>query len=119
MGEIKNKGINKGHDNLIPIKKGERLNPNGRPNGQRNYATIYKEAMIMLAKKNATTVEKLEAEIVANGMIAARKGDFRFYKDNLDRLHGTAVQKSENNLNVVVPVLVKFLRGKNEPRDSN
>jgi len=119
MDKVKNKGINKGHDNLIPIKKGERLNPNGRPNGQRNYATIYKEAMIMLAKKNATTVEKLEAEIVANGMIAARKGDFRFYKDNLDRLHGTAVQKSENNLNVVVPVLVKFLNAKNEPRDNN
>lgn len=91
----------------------------GRPKGQRDYATIYREAMIMLANKNATTVEKLEAEIVANGMIAARKGDFRFYKDNLDRLHGTAVQKSENNLNVVVPVLVKFLNTKDEPRDNN
>jgi hypothetical protein len=103
-----------------PWKKGDPSpNPEGHPKGQRNYATIYKEAMEILAKKNATTVEKLEAEIVANGMIAARKGDFRFYKDNLDRLHGTAVQKSENNLNVVVPVLVKFLRGKNEPRDSN
>jgi hypothetical protein len=91
----------------------------GRPPGLRNYATIYKDAMAMLAKKNATTVEKLEAEIVANGMLMARKGDFRFYKDNLDRLHGTAVQKSENNLNVVVPVLVKFLNAKDEPRDNN
>lgn len=119
MAKVKNKGVNKGHDNLIPIKKGERLNPNGRPNGQRNYATIYKEAMIMLAKSNATTPEKLESQMVANGILSARKGDFRFYKDTLDRLHGTAVQKSENNLNVVVPVLVKFLKGKNEPRDSN
>jgi len=103
-----------------PWKKGDPSpNPEGHPKGQRNYATIYKEAMIMLANKNATTVEKLEAEIVANGMIAARKGDFRFYKDNLDRLHGTAVQKSENNLNVVVPVLVKFLNAKDEPRDNN
>lgn len=103
-----------------PWKKGDPSpNPEGHPKGQRNYATIYKEAMEILAKNNATTVEKLEAEIVANGMIAARKGDFRFYKDNLDRLHGTAVQKSENNLNVVVPVLVKFLNTKDEPRDNN
>lgn len=91
----------------------------GRPPGLRNYATIYKEAMTMLAKKNATTVEKLEAEIIANGMIAARKGDFRFYKDNLDRLHGTAVQKNESNVNVVLPVLVKFLDKKDEPRNNN
>jgi hypothetical protein len=91
----------------------------GRPKGQRDYATIYKEAMIILAKKNATTPEKLEAEMIANGAMLARKGDFRFYKDTLDRLHGTAVQKSENNLNVVVPVLVKFLNAKDEPRDNN
>jgi len=26
----------------------------------------------------------------------ARKGDYRFYKDILDRLHGTPVQKIEN-----------------------
>lgn len=67
----------------------------GRPKGQRDYATIYREAMIMLANKNATTVEKLEAEIIANGMLQARKGDFRFYKDNLDRLHGTATNKTD------------------------
>lgn len=94
----------------------------GRPKGQRDYKTIYMEAMKILADKNATTVEKLEAEMVANGLLMARKGDFRFYKDNLDRLHGTAVQKQENNLNVVVPVLVKFLDKKDEPdnnRDTN
>jgi len=76
----------------------------GRPPGLRNYATIYREAMEMLAKKNATTVEKLEAEIIANGMIAARKGDYRFYKDNLDRLHGTATIRTDNKneTNVVI-----------------
>jgi hypothetical protein len=64
----------------------------GRPPGQRDYKTIYREAMIILASNNSTTPEKLEAEMVANGFMAARKGDYRFYKDTLDRLHGTAPQ---------------------------
>lgn len=67
----------------------------GRPLGQRNYATIYKEALQILADKNATTPEKLEAEMVANAAVLARKGDYRFYKDILDRIHGTAVNKTD------------------------
>lgn len=76
-------------------EKGETGNPDGRPKGQRNYATIYREAMLILADKNATTPEKLEAEMVANAAVLARKGDYRFYKDLMDRLHGTAVQRTE------------------------
>lgn len=89
-------GKNKGHANLIPAKKGEVRNPNGRPKGQRDYATIYREAMQILADKNASTPEKLEAEMVANGAVLARKGDYRFYKDFLDRLHGTPVNRNEH-----------------------
>lgn len=76
-------------------EKGETGNPDGRPKGQRNYATIYREAMLILADKNATTPEKLEAEMVANAAVLARKGDYRFYKDLMDRLHGTAVNRNE------------------------
>lgn len=76
-------------DNLIPWKKGDPSpNPNGRPMGQRNYATIYKEALQILADKNSTTPEKLEAEMVANAAMLARKGNYQFYKDIQDRLHG-------------------------------
>lgn len=83
-------------DNLIPWKEGDPSpNPNGRPKGQRNYATIYAEAMQILADKNSTTPEKLEAEMVANAAVLARKGDYRFYKDFMDRLHGTATQKTD------------------------
>lgn len=80
---------------LIPLKPGETANPNGRPLGQRNYATIYKEAMQILADKNATTPEQLEAEMIANAAVLARKGDFRFYKDILDRIHGSPVSRTE------------------------
>lgn len=104
--EVENKEQNKDKrlENLElgKWKEGESGNPDGRPVGQRNYATIYREAMLILADKNATTPEKLEAEMVANAAVLARKGDYRFYKDFMDRLHGTAVQKSESTTNVVL-----------------
>lgn len=85
-------------DNLIPWKEGDPSpNPSGRPLGQRNYATIYKEALIKLAKLNNKTEEELEEEILSKGILNARGGDYRFYKDVLDRIHGTAIQKSEVN----------------------
>lgn len=80
---------------LKPLKKGETANPNGRPLGQRNYATIYREALIKLATLNDKSPEELENEILSSGILNARKGDYRFYKDILDRLHGTPVQKTE------------------------
>lgn len=67
----------------------------GRPPGMRNYATIYREAMQILADKNSTTPEILEAEMIANAAILARKGDYRFYKDIMDRNHGAATNKTE------------------------
>lgn len=91
--EVKDKRLK----NLKPAwKKGDPSpNPHGRPKEQRNYATIYKEAMKLLASKNNTSPEALEAEMVANAAVLARKGDYRFYKDTLDRLHGQATVKTE------------------------
>lgn len=85
-----------------PFEKGESGNPNGRPLGQRNYATIYREALIKLATLNDKSPEELENEILSSGILNARKGDYRFYKDILDRLHGTPVQRQEidGNLNI-------------------
>jgi len=91
----KNKGTNKGHDNLIPIKKGERLNPNGRPKGQRNYKTIYREALIKIAEANDKSPEEIEEMMHQVGLNKALKGDFAFYRDINDRLHGKAVQPTD------------------------
>lgn len=75
-----------------PMKKGETLNPNGRPKGKKNFATIYREALEHLAKLNNTTADALETEMYANALKKARAGDFAFYRDTLDRLHGKPVQ---------------------------
>ena len=96
MGKITDKSTDKRLKNLKPKwKKGESANPNGRPLGQKNYATLYREALIKLGKLNGKEPDEIELEMIAKGLTSARSGDFRFYKDVLDRLHGMALQKSD------------------------
>lgn len=90
--DLKNKRKNKGHANLKPCKPGETHNPNGRPKGQRNYATIYREALIKLATLDKITPEALEDDMISTAVKKARSGDPVFYKDIMDRIHGKPVQ---------------------------
>lgn len=62
----------------------------GRPKGAENYRTIFERALRRTARLNNLDPDSLYADIVAKGIQKARKGDFRFYKDILDRLHGKA-----------------------------
>ena len=104
---VKNKGNNKGHDNLIPIKKGECLNPNGRPKGQRNYATLYRLAMEKIAVSEGMTVDDFEIKFVQQALRKGFNGDTRLYTDTLDRIHGKAAQSINQNitgqLNITIP----------------
>src|ERR1035437_1910146 len=111
--------------NLIPFKKGESGNPNGRPLGQKNYATLYREALIKLAEANDKTPDELELDILSKGILNARSGDYRFYKDILDRLHCTAVNKTDMTSNGQ-PLAIQFSNSFNkdvtttpEPGQSN
>ena len=87
-----NKGKNKGHDNLIPCKPGDTANPNGRPKGQRNFATIYREAIEKIAKSKNITADEFEIQLVEQAIRKGFNGDTRFYTDTLDRIHGKAQQ---------------------------
>lgn len=78
-----------------PFKKGVSGNPKGHPLGQKNYATLRREAIIAIGKQNGKTPEEIEIMLHSKGISEALKGDFRFYKDDLDRVHGQAVQKTE------------------------
>lgn len=104
MAKNRDKIRDKRLKNLIPFKEGESGNPNGRPLGQKNYATLYKEALIKLAKLNDKEPEELELELISKGIMNARSGDYRFYKDVLDRLLGQATQKTEMQGSMVVSV---------------
>lgn|SRR3990167_875455 len=83
----KSKGVG-GNGNLIPPVKGERRNPNGRPNGQRNYATIYREALRKIGETQDMTPEQIEELIEQVGLKKALQGDFKFFEDIRSRIHG-------------------------------
>ena len=97
----KNKGLNKEFlENQW--KKGESGNIFGRPKGTKNWSTVYWEALEKLADKNDTTPEELNLEILQKGILLARKGDFRFFKDIQDREYGSATQniKHEGDIEI-------------------
>lgn len=71
-------------------------NPSGRPKGQRNYKTIYEEALIKIGNTRNMSLEEVEDMLVKNGILKGITGDYRFYKDVLDRLYGTAVNKLDH-----------------------
>lgn len=97
-------GIAKRMKNLKPAwKEGDPSpNPDGRPKGQRNYATIRAEAIKAIAIQNGKTPDQIEEMLLSKGMAEALKGDFRFYKDDLDRIHGQSKQPLEHSGNIKV-----------------
>lgn len=82
-------------DNLTPFEKGKSGNPNGRPKGQRNYATIYRAALEKIGKTRDMTPEEIEELMEVTGLEKALSGDLGFQKDIKDRLHGKPPQSLE------------------------
>lgn len=85
--------------------KNSNLTPGGpgRPKGQKNYSTLYREALIKIATTEGITADELEIELEEVGIKKAMKGDFKFWQDIRDRVHGKAVVRTENkNLNADV-----------------
>jgi len=103
MAESTDNSTDKRLENLQPPwKPGQSGNPTGKARGQRDYATLYKEALIKLAKKNNLEPDDLELEILSNAILNARVGNYKFYKDMMDRLFGKALQRSQVDGNITV-----------------
>lgn len=92
-------------EHLIPFKPGESGNPNGRPKGQRNYATIYREALIKIGEARDMTPEEVEVELERTGLMNALKGDFKFYQDVRDRIHGKPAQSIDLKAEITKPLI--------------
>jgi len=100
LKELKAKNRKKSNSNLKTWKKGQSGNPKGRPKGLRNYRTVFNEAVRKIAKGDTNiTPDSIESLIISNAIKNASKGNnFNYYKDIIDRLFGTAVQKQEVSL---------------------
>ena len=77
------------------LKKGSVLNPNGI-RSPKNFDTLFEEALKRIADTNNTDPDKFDIDIVAKGLEMARKGDYRFWKDLLDRRFGKAQDKIDH-----------------------
>lgn len=71
-----------------PFPKGVSGNPKGRPKGRKDWSTVYWEALQKIAEANDKTSEEIHIEIIQKGILEARKGNFKFYKDVVDREYG-------------------------------
>lgn len=87
-------------ENLIPAKKGEVRNPNGKPKGVQNSKTrLLRLLELIQKKKNPITGEEEEftvLELMDMQMIAkALKGDQKAYETVVDRLEGKPKQTTD------------------------
>jgi hypothetical protein len=101
MEKDTNKGIESGNtdkklkSHLFQKGNDPRRNLEGRPKGAKNFDTLFEEALKRIADTNSTTPDEFDRDIVAKGLEMARKGDYRFWKDLLDRRFGKALEKHE------------------------
>lgn len=98
----KNKERPQNKNLMPPMKKGETRNPNGRPKGQKNYKTLYREALIKIGESKGMTADEIEQELHKTGINRAMRGDATFYKDVMNRVHGKPVQPVEQTVDLNV-----------------
>lgn len=103
LKDIKNTGKNTEFEKR-KWKAGETGNPNGRPKGQRNFATIYREAIEKIAKSKDMTADEFEIQLVEQAIRKGFNGDTRFYTDTLDRIHGKATQSFDHKLEGTIEI---------------
>ena len=103
-------------ENLIPIKKGEVRNPNGRPKGSKNRSTVARELLDLVTKSNNIldpldpNTEFTQEELMFAKMIqCAKEGDVAAFKAVLDSAYGSPRQTVENTIVDITPPKVRFI----------
>jgi len=77
------------------FQKGVSGNPNGKPKGTESFATKWYKMIDKIAEANDITADEVELELVKVGYKRAKDGDYSFYRDAMDRIHGKPVQPTE------------------------
>mgnify|MGYP006055707927 CR=1 FL=1 len=94
----------------------------GRPNGSLDFKTKFYKVIDKLAEQNNLTPEEVEEQILLVGYKKAKDGDYSFYRDLMDRIHGRPVQKQEltgaNGKELPTPIL-NYVFSNNEPKQNS
>lgn len=94
------------------FKRGVSGNPNGRPRGTSMTAIIRR----VLSEPDKNFGTKADA-LIAIAVKAARKGDFRFFKELIDRHDGKVPDTYANHNGEPLTVRVEYVRGRRHAND--
>tara|TARA_R110002050_G_scaffold230535_1_gene366327 strand:+ start:137 stop:448 length:312 start_codon:yes stop_codon:yes gene_type:complete len=97
----------KGHDNLIPPKKGEVRNPKGRGNSK-NKSTIFKEMLASKLNGDLTVQEELVTKLYE----AMKDGDLKAIDLILNGAFGKDKQVVEQTNIEQKPIKIEFIKKK-------
>ncbi len=64
----------------------------GRPKGSENFATKWERMVKKIADQNNLTPDEIDEQLLLVGYKKAKDGDYSFYRDAMDRIHGKAPQ---------------------------
>lgn len=67
----------------------------GRPKGSQDFKTKFYLMLDKIAEKNNMRTEEVEEQLLMVGYKKAKDGDYSFYRDVMDRVHGRPIQKNE------------------------
>jgi len=67
----------------------------GRPKGRKNFKTLFYQALERIGEKSGVNPDDLELELIETGIVYARKGHYKFWKDVQDRVYGQSMKKME------------------------
>lgn len=75
--------------------KGVSGNSAGRPKGALSFATKWERMVEKIATQNNLTPEEIDEQLLLVGYKRAKEGDYSFYRDAMDRIHGKPMQPTE------------------------
>jgi hypothetical protein len=87
------------------FKKGQSGNPLGKPPGTLDFKTKWYRFIEKIAEKNDLTPEEVDEQLFAVAFKKAKDGDYNFYRDTQDRIHGRPQQKIDLNATIPEPIL--------------
>jgi hypothetical protein len=76
-------------------KKGQSGNPDGKPPGTLDFKTKWFNFIKKIADQNELKPEDIDDQIFAVVLKEIRAGNFQFYKDTKDRIHGKASESMD------------------------
>jgi hypothetical protein len=71
----------------------------GRPKGALSFATKWQRMVEKIAMQNNLTPEEIDEQLLLVGYKRAKDGDYSFYRDAMDRIHGKPQQYIDQTTN--------------------